>query len=120
MKAHNKTSLKDIRRDLRLESTPAEEVLWQKLRNRKFLKLKFKRQHSVGNYIVDFYCANPRIIIELDGSVHSEKEQKLKDNHRDSNLKGMGFIVLRFSNNEVLNDSKNVLMQIENIIGKQA
>ncbi len=113
MKAHNKTSLKDIRRDLRTESTPAEEVLWEKIRNRKFLKLKFKRQHSIGNYIVDFYCANPLIIIELDGSVHSENEQKQKDIYRDENLRDMNYLVFRFSNEEVLNNAKAVLQQIE-------
>lgn len=119
MKAHNKTSLKDIRRGLRLESTPAEELLWAKLRNSKFLKLKFKRQHSIGNYIVDFYCANPRIIIELDGAVHLQKEQKEKDTYRDANLKEMNYLVFRFTNEEVLNNLKAVLQQIEKKIGKR-
>ena len=116
MKTHNKTSLKDIRRSLRRESTPAELLLWIELRNRKFLNLKFKRQHSIGNYIVDFYCANTRLIIELDGAVHSEKEQKEKDKDRDENLKDMNYKVLRFSNEEVLNDIEKVLGQIEKSI----
>lgn len=119
MKAHNKVSLQDIRRDLRLESTLAEELLWQKIRNRKFLMLKFKRQHSIGNYVVDFYCANPRIIIELDGAVHLEKEQKEKDKHHDENLTEMNYLVFRFSNEDVLNNIKNVLEQMEKKIGKR-
>jgi len=116
MKTHNKTSLKDIRRSLRRDSTPAELLLWKELRNRKFLNLKFKRQYSIGNYIVDFYCANPRLIIELDGAVHFEKEQKEKDRYRDENLKDMNYKVLRFSNEEVLNDIEKVLGQIEKSI----
>ena len=69
MLSHNKASLKDIRRQLRQEMTHAEVILWKKLRNGRFLSLKIKRQHSIGNYIVDFYCANPRLIIEIDGHV---------------------------------------------------
>jgi very-short-patch-repair endonuclease len=113
MKAHNKTSLKDIRRELRQKMTPAEIVLWEKLRHGKFLSLKFKRQHSIGNYIVDFYCAHPRIVIEVDGKVHLEKEQKEKDKFRDENLRDMNYIVLRFSNNKILNSTKEVLKKIE-------
>lgn len=113
MKAHNKISLKEIRRQLRQEMTPAEVVLWKRLRNSRFLSLKFKRQHSIGNYIVDFYCANPRVIIEIDGEVHFEKEQKEKDNHRDENLRDMDYIVLRFYNDEVINETMTVLKKIE-------
>ncbi|MGP8214395.1 MAG: endonuclease domain-containing protein [Bacteroidia bacterium] len=113
MQTHNKPSLKDIRRELRQVMTPAEAVLWEELRGKKFSGLKFNRQHSIGNYIVDFYCAHPRIIIEVDGEVHDEKEQKEKDLHRDENLKEMGYIVLRFSNDEVINQTVNVLKKIE-------
>jgi very-short-patch-repair endonuclease len=113
MNTHNKASLKDIRRSLRQVMTDAEAVLWEELRNKKFRDLKFKRQHSIGNYIVDFYCANPRLIIEVDGAVHSEKEQKGKDEHRDANLRDMDYIVLRFSNDEVINDTQEVLKKIE-------
>ena len=116
MKAHNKVSLKDIRRQLRQTATPAEKALWNKLRDGKFTSLKFKRQHSIGNYIVDFYCAHPRIIIEVDGEVHSEKEQREKDRHRDENFRDMGYMVLRFSNDMVLNNTMQVLIDIEKSI----
>ena len=116
MQAHNKPSLKDIRRELRQTLTPAEIVLWKKLRNGRFLSLKFTRQHSIGNYIVDFYCAHPRIVIEVDGGVHNEKEQREKDIHRDENLRDMNYIVLRFSNEEVINNTKEVLRKIETAI----
>ncbi len=118
MIAHNKASLKDMRRQLRQRMTPAELVLWKKLRNGKFLQLKFKRQHSIGNYIVDFYCAHPRLIIEIDGGVHFEKEQKEKDTYRDKNLAEMDYAILRFSNDEVLNSTKDVLRRIEAVIGE--
>ena len=113
MQAHNKPTLKDIRRQLRREMTPAEAALWEKLRNKQFLNLKFTRQHSIGNYIVDFYCAHPRLVIEVDGEVHLESEQKEKDIHRDANLVDMDYIVLRFTNNEVLNNINQALKRIE-------
>src|SRR5665213_168750 len=116
MKVHNKESLKEIRRQLRQSTTPAEKVLWEKLRNGKLLGLKFKRQHSIGNYIVDFFCSGARLIIELDGPVHLEKEQNEKDKARDENMKEMGFKVLRFSNDEVLSNFGKVQAGIETII----
>lgn len=108
MDVHNKRSLLDIRRALRANSTPAEEILWEEIRNRKLNGLKFKRQHSIGNYIVDFYCASKRLIIELDGEVHNTEDQKEKDKHKDQNLTEMNFRVLRISNSQVLNDIETV------------
>ncbi len=102
MQVHNKKSLLEIRRNLRKQATEAETVLWEVLRNGKLNGVKFKRQHSIGNYIVDFYCASARLIIELDGKVHLEKNQKEKDQLRDENLIDMEFKVLRFTNDEVL------------------
>lgn len=101
MQIHNKKSLKEIRRNLRQEATKAEDILWQELRNRQLEQLKFTRQHSIGNYVVDFYCATKRLIIEIDGGVHLLPEQKEKDKSRDENLKEMGFKILRFSNEAV-------------------
>lgn len=112
MKIHNKKSLLDIRRDLRKSSTEAEQILWEYLRNNK-LGVKFKRQHSIGNYIPDFYCASKRLIIELDGAAHTEKEQKEKDEERDKNLKEMNFSVLRFLNSEVETNIDSVIKKIK-------
>jgi len=66
MEVHNKKSLIEIRRVLRKEATPAEDFLWQQLRSGKLGGIKFKRQHSIGNYIVDFNCASARLIVEVD------------------------------------------------------
>ena len=108
MDVHNKRSLLDIRRNLRVNSTPAEEILWQEIRNRKLNGLKFKRQHSIGNYVVDFYCASKRLIVELDGEVHYTEDQKEKDKYRDKNLTEMNFRVLRIANSKVLNEIEEV------------
>ncbi|MCE9538695.1 MAG: endonuclease domain-containing protein [Bacteroidetes bacterium] len=102
MEVHNRKSLKEIRRNLRQESTLAEDFLWQHIRNRNLNQLKFKRQHSIGNYVVDFYCASKRLIIEVDGVVHGLADQLEKDKSRDENLIEMDFKILRFSNEEVL------------------
>jgi very-short-patch-repair endonuclease len=112
MQVHNKKSLEDVRRALRQNSTKAEDFLWQQLRNTKLNGFKFKRQHSIGNYIVDFYCASKRLIIELDGEVHNAKDQQEKDQLRDLNLTGMGFQVLRFTNDQVLFEIENVKAEI--------
>ena len=83
MEVHNKKSLIEIRRTLRQEATFAEQLIWNKIRNGKLSNLKFTRQHSIGNYIVDFFCASKRLIIEVDGEVHNVKEQLEKDKARD-------------------------------------
>jgi very-short-patch-repair endonuclease len=115
MQVHNKKSLEEIRRQLRKDSTPAETFMWQQLRGSKLNGLKFKRQHSIGNYIVDFYCASLRLIIEADGSVHNSSDQKEKDKFRDENLKDMGFTILRFPNEEILYNISNVKKEILNV-----
>lgn len=96
--------------------TPAEKLLWRKLQAGRFKEIKFRRQHSIGNYVVDFYCPKYRLIIELDGKVHLEKEQAEKDKLRDEHLKDMDYRVLRFTNDEVLNDNNSVLKTIESCI----
>ncbi len=113
MEVHNKKSLVEIRRDLRQGATFAEQLLWKEIRNGKLNKLKFKRQHSIGNYIPDFYCASKRLIIELDGEVHNSKEQKQKDKERDEHLISMEYKILRFTNDEVIRNMEKVLKEIE-------
>ena len=112
MQVHNKKSLKEIRRALRKDQTSAEYILWQHLRGNKLNGLKFKRQHSIGNYIVDFYCASLKLIIEADGEVHDHSEQKEKDTFRDINLQEMGFNILRFKNEDILFRIEDVKSEI--------
>jgi very-short-patch-repair endonuclease len=89
-----------IQKALELRHTPTdtEQAAWCLLRSIKFKGFKFRRQHPLGPYIVDFYCAQRRLIVELDGSVHAQARQARRDSLRDAHLKKMGYIVLRFSN----------------------
>lgn len=95
-------------RELRKKQTRTEEIFWELVRNKKFLGLKFRRQHQIGNYIADFYCHSERLIIEFDGEVHDQSERKIKDKIRDKYLKSLGNKVLRFKNKELLNNLQSV------------
>ena len=99
-------------RELRKKQTSAEEILWQLLRNRQLADLKFRRQHQIGNYIVDFFCAEHSLIIELDGPVHQQAKQVAHDHKRDAYLKSLGKKVLRFSNDQVFNETERLLAEI--------
>ena len=99
-------------RQLRKEGTPAEEVLWEVLRNRQLEQLKFRRQHVIETFIMDFYCAEHKLAIEIDGSVHAEKNQKEYDAFRQKVIEELGVRVLRFTNDEVLNHLDIVLEKI--------
>ena len=112
---HNKKSLKEIRQNLRNNCTEHEAFLWEYLRKSKLGK-KFRRQHSIGNYIVDFYCAENKLIIELDGSHHFTEEGKISDRERDENLKSLGFTVLRFTNSKVEKETQEVLNKIKSYL----
>ncbi|MCX5809775.1 MAG: HsdR family type I site-specific deoxyribonuclease [Proteobacteria bacterium] len=99
-------------RELREKQTPAEAIFWELLRNRRFLDLKFRRQHQIGQYIVDFYCDEIKLVVELDGEIHSSSEQKKHDSVRDKYLSSSGYAVLRFKNEEFLNQPEIVLDSI--------
>jgi very-short-patch-repair endonuclease len=119
-------SIIDLCRELRRKQTPAEELLWQHLRNRNLIGKKFLRQHSVcvesrfGRslcYIPDFYCHEARLMVEADGPVHLFKKEY--DKNRDEVLKGLGLVILRFTNDDILNNLDGVLNTVkEQISGK--
>jgi very-short-patch-repair endonuclease len=119
MQTHDNRTLLDRRRELRQNQTKAEEILWWYLRDRK-MEVKFKRQHGVGGYIADFYCAEKKIIIELDGEIHNTKEARQNDTVRDKYFTELGYIILRFLNNDVEDRNKieRVLEQITDCIDK--
>jgi adenine-specific DNA-methyltransferase len=96
-------------RELRHNATDAERLLWQLLRNRQLKGAKFRRQYPVASYIVDFYCHEARLVIEVDGSGHLEDKQARYDAERTENLEAEGLHVLRFWNHEVLNKTQLVL-----------
>ena len=89
-------------RDLRRNETESEEVAWRLLRTLRLKGFKFRRQHPVGRYIVDFFCPQRRLIVELDGSVHAQPSQARHDASRDARLKRMGYTVTRFPNGMVV------------------
>ena len=95
---------------LRSNQTEAEQRLWYHLRAHRFMGLKFKRQKPVGRYIVDFVCLEQRLIIEIDGGQHAEQETY--DQQRDAWLRRKGYTVLRFWNNEVMQQLEGVLEHV--------
>lgn len=103
--------LKEWRKELRNNLTDAEYLLWQKLKGSK-LGFKFTRQYSVGPYILDFYCPQFRLAIELDGGVHNTEESKTYDKERDEYLKNHDIVTIRFWNSEV---SRNLEKVVETI-----
>jgi very-short-patch-repair endonuclease len=111
-KIHNNRILKNRRIELRKRETSTEKKLWFYLRNNK-LEAKFKRQHSVGGYILDFYCAEKKLIIELDGEIHNTKEAKEYDEVRDKFFIELDYKVLRFLNIEVEENIEKVLEKIK-------
>lgn len=108
---YNDQVQKGRRQELRKNQTEAENVLWQKIRGRKVNNLKFHRQYSVGPYILDFFCPEIRLAIELDGEQH--KDQKEYDKERDLFLKDKDINVVRFWNHEVLGGIGKILEIIE-------
>ena len=116
-KLYNKNELKVYRAELRNKSTSAEVTLWNFLKNSQ-LGRKFRRQHSIGNYITDFCCPSEKIIIELDGNVHGEYSQIEKDEIRAKYLEDLGFRILRFENRLVFQEPDYVLNEIKNVFHK--
>ena len=94
--------------------TPAESMLWSFLRNKSFLGLKFRRQHPIKNFIVDFYCHELKMVIELDGSIHDQNDQAEYDLGRTFELEELGLKVIRFRNEEVFDSIERVLERISN------
>lgn len=107
--------LKDFARKNRLNMTLAENVLWQHIRNNA-LGHKFLRQYIIGDFIVDFICRNEGLIIEVDGAYHSEPSKEEDDKMRDDILREHGYHVLRFSNNEILNNLNCVIDEIDKFL----
>ncbi len=116
-KIHNLPHLKTFRKQLRHNLTPAEATLWNMLKNKQLKGRKFRRQHSVGNYILDFYCPSEKLAIELDGEGHFQATQEEYDYERNLFLSTFGIKVLRFENKEVFENPEKVLAAIEQEFG---
>ncbi|RCW91514.1 endonuclease domain-containing protein [Winogradskyella arenosi] len=112
-KIHSKKELQDYRRALRKNLTPSEAFLWKHLKSRQLQKRRFQRQHSINNYIVDFYCASEKLIIELDGDVHNNPNVQEYDEKRTQYLENLGYRVIRFENRMVFDFLPSVLEEIQ-------
>jgi very-short-patch-repair endonuclease len=115
----NRKSLKFLRSTLRNKSTSAEAELWNILKSKKLDLRKFRRQHSIGNYIVDFFCTSEKLIIELDGNQHGEYHRIEKDKKRGHYLEGHGFSILRFENRLVFQEPEFVKNEIRKAFKKE-
>jgi very-short-patch-repair endonuclease len=111
---HHKASSEIFLRakELRNRLTPAEVFLWEKLRANKLNNLHFRQQHPVSKYILDFYCHQHRLAIELDGKIHDQKDQKERDLSREEELISLGIHILRFDNEFVFKETHEVLRRI--------
>ena len=110
---HNKPELKTLRKKLRNNSTSAEAVLWIQLKQRQLDGRKFRRQHSIGNYIVDFYCPEEQLAVELDGENHFWEEGIQNDQMRAAYSNSKDIRVIRFGNKWIFEDMDHVLNEIK-------
>ena len=106
------------RKDLRSRLTPAEASLWRLLKNRQLEGRKFRRQFGVGPYILDFYCHDEKLAIELDGAHHFTEEGLKEDVHRDKYLNYQGIVVIRIENKKVFENTGQVVEYIKSYFKK--
>ena len=109
---HNHRALRERRKQLRRQMTPAEARLWTVLRRRQLEERKFRRQHSIGPYVVDFYCVKEGLAVEVDGSIHDDPARSDYDAKRQAFLERQGIVVLRFKNEQIRDRLPEVLVQI--------
>lgn len=112
----NKSTEKEKRRKLRKDQTFCEMIVWTYLRNRKTLGYKFRRQYSVDHYLIDFYCLELKLVIELDGSIHDTPDQKEDDIYRQEYLEKFGIKFIRITNDELMGNPNLAFGRIEDKI----
>jgi len=113
-------SLKQITRGLRRNQTDEEKRLWRALRGRRFAGFKFRRQHEVGDYILDFYCAAAELAVELDGSQHGHHKGMQRDATREKFLAERGILTLRFWNRQWRENREGCLLEIWNLVQQRS
>ena len=117
-KLHNRQSLTSRRRQLRAQLTPAEARLWLHLQRGQLAERKFRRQHSIGRYVVDFYCPSEQLIVELDGAAHDYDAAWKRDEQRTQYFVSVGLRVVRFENRDVMGNLEGVLAQIREMFSR--
>ena len=116
---HNLKEMEIYRKNLRKNVTPAEAFLWNYLKGSKLEGRKFRRQHSIQRYIVDFYCPSEKLIVELDGQVHFNSNAEEYDRKREKDLEELGFTIIRFENKMVFDFLPSVLKDIKDHFKKE-
>ena len=111
----NREQTKTLRIQLRQHATVPEQYFWQAVKGKQ-LGFKFRRQHGIGPYIVDFYCPERKLVIELDGYSHFSVEGRQYDAQRDTYIQGLGIRVLRFSNMDVMHNLEGVLQIVLSVL----
>ena len=109
---NNLTPLKERRRSLRRQMPKAEVLMWSRLKSKQLDGFKFRRQHSVGSYILDFYCPELNLAIELDGDTHAGKQAENYDQKRQQYIELFGIRLIRFTNFQVIENMEGVLQEI--------
>ena len=100
------------KRELRRQATKTEQILWKELRAKRFEGFKFRRQHGIGPYIVDFCAPRHKIVIEIDGDIHALPDQNTKDKIRQRELESLGYRVIRYHNEDVIKNLEGVLVDL--------
>ena len=106
-------------KDNRKNQTYSEKLLWTAIRNRRLSGLKFRREHVIETFIVDFYCAEHRLVIEVDGDIHDRPDVAERDDYRQRQLEEMGYRVVRFDSNQVINQIEVVMKRIAEVCGAE-
>jgi len=105
--------------ELRKNITKAEKLVWEKVRKKQILGLRFRRQHPIDKYIVDFYCHPARLVVEIDGDIHLKPENKELDKIRNKDLENLDLMVIRFTNKQVFENLDEVVNAITSTIVKK-
>jgi len=115
-----KASKINCAREFRKKPTSSEAILWNALRNKQLLNLKFRRQYPIKGFILDFYCSKLKIALEIDGSIHKNEEQKEYDQIRQEIIERHGIAFIRISASEVENNLNQLLAQLKNALKNKA
>ncbi len=107
---------KELSRDLRKDSTDAENEFWEMVRGKRMFGLKFRRQQIIKGFIVDFYCVKIGLCVEIDGDIHNTQEQITYDRLRDEVISQIGLKILRIRNEDIFNDKDGIIKAIEKLI----
>jgi len=110
------TKSHETARVLRKGQTSAEVLFWYTVKNRKIKGMKFRRQHPIGPFIVDFYCDEAKLVIELDGKIHDLEHIKAYDSSREMHLSSLGLQIMRFTNDQIFNNFDTVIKTVEDYL----